>query len=319
MGGKLRRAVRWAQGLPVWWVVWLIIGVVSLALVMWLALFGPAFFVPTPSEAELRTIDAARRMELQNDVRATLLQGLGGLALLSGVFFTYRQLRIAREGQVTERFTRAVDQLGHDSLDVRLGGIFALERIAKDSSKDRATVAEVLTAFVRGHAPWPPNRPGQPPAETPPKELPHLQAWASDVHGALTVLCRRQPPTEWGQELDLADTDLRGADLRGAKLQGANLMRARLQQVNFARAQLQGAILVRADLQHAFLANAQLQGANLTGAQLQQAGLMQAQLQEASLVSADLRKADLTLAQLDGAKLSWAELQGAFLLKIFAV
>jgi hypothetical protein len=53
--------------------------------------------------------------------------------VLLGAFFTWRQLQISREGQVTDRFTRAVDQLGHPEVDVRLGGIYALERIAKDS------------------------------------------------------------------------------------------------------------------------------------------------------------------------------------------
>jgi hypothetical protein len=54
--------------------------------------------------------------------------------LSSSAFFTYRQvqtsrrqLEIAQHGQVTERFTRAIDQLGHENLDVRLGGIYTLD------------------------------------------------------------------------------------------------------------------------------------------------------------------------------------------------
>jgi hypothetical protein len=105
-----------------------------------------------------RSLDVAKA---QNDVRTTLLQGLGGVVLLMGAYFTYRQLRTAREGQITERYTRVIDQLGHAQLDVRLGGIYALERIARDSSADHATIGEVLTAFVRSHAPWPPRLPGQ--------------------------------------------------------------------------------------------------------------------------------------------------------------
>jgi hypothetical protein len=137
---------------------------------LWLVLFAPRLLVPPASGASLRDVtDAAKRHELrdsrlklQNDVRTTLLQGVGGLAVLIGAFFTYRQvqtsrrqLEIAQHGQVTERFTRAIDQLGHENLDVRLGGIYALERIANDSAQDRTTVTEVLTAFIRGHAPWP--------------------------------------------------------------------------------------------------------------------------------------------------------------------
>jgi hypothetical protein len=94
---------------------------------------------------------AADAIRAQNDVRGVVLQGLGGLILALGAYVTWRQLQINRltlqhnlrttamqlevvqgqlatsqEGQVTERFTQAIDQLV-----VRLGGVFALERIAK--------------------------------------------------------------------------------------------------------------------------------------------------------------------------------------------
>src|SRR5215217_223798 len=59
-------------------------------------------------------------------------------------------LRQAEQGQITERFTRAIDQLGSEKLQIRLGGIYALERIAWDSpERDYSTVMEVLTAYVR--------------------------------------------------------------------------------------------------------------------------------------------------------------------------
>jgi hypothetical protein len=111
----------------------------------------------------------------ENDVRSTLLQGLAGLFLAGGLYFTAQTLRLnresaertsksaertyrlEREGQITERFTRAIDQLGNEKLDVRLGGIYALERIAKSSIEDHGSIMEVLTAYAREHAPWPPR------------------------------------------------------------------------------------------------------------------------------------------------------------------
>jgi hypothetical protein len=73
----------------------------------------------------------AARLKADNDVRATLLQALAGAFLLLGLYFSGRTLQLNRQGQITERFTRAIDQLGHQTLDVRLGSIYALERIAK--------------------------------------------------------------------------------------------------------------------------------------------------------------------------------------------
>jgi hypothetical protein len=55
----------------------------------------------------------------ENEVRGTLLQALGGLVLLAGLYLTYRTFDLNRQGQVTERFSRAIDQLGEESkLDV---------------------------------------------------------------------------------------------------------------------------------------------------------------------------------------------------------
>jgi hypothetical protein len=65
----------------------------------------PPLFVPSLG-------NPATQATTENAVRTTLLQGLGGAAVLLGAWFTWRQLHTAREGQLTERFTRAVDQLG---------------------------------------------------------------------------------------------------------------------------------------------------------------------------------------------------------------
>jgi len=128
----------------------------------------------------------ADRARAVNDIRTTLLQGLGGAALLVGVYFTWRQVQVAREGQLTDRFTSAVGQLGNQSIDVRLGGIYALERIAIDSKRDRQTAYEVLCAYIRQHAPFQPphepsapaERPGAPMAWPPSASLPGRQARA---------------------------------------------------------------------------------------------------------------------------------------------
>jgi len=122
-----------------------------LVIVLACVLVVPQWLVGWELGASAHTLTAADRAKAINDVRATLLQGIGGAVLLLGVYFTYRQLQTSREGQVTERFTRAIDQLGHTRLDVRLGGIYALERIANDSSDDRPTIAEVELTRSGGH------------------------------------------------------------------------------------------------------------------------------------------------------------------------
>ncbi|MFE3145614.1 pentapeptide repeat-containing protein [Streptomyces sp. NPDC059218] len=86
------------------------------------------------------SVAAQDRLKAVNDVRTTLLQVVGGLVVFFGAYATWRQLRVSQdglratqEGYVTDRFRRAVDQLGSDKLDVRIGGLHALWRIAEQS------------------------------------------------------------------------------------------------------------------------------------------------------------------------------------------
>ena len=103
----------------------------------------PRLFAPPRTPEDLADIEgltakdriqlADDRRKLRNDVRAALLQAVVGGAVLGGVLFTWQQqqatnrqianqLDVTRQGQVGERFSRAVGQLSNEGLDVRLGG-----------------------------------------------------------------------------------------------------------------------------------------------------------------------------------------------------
>jgi hypothetical protein len=152
---------------------------------------------------------------------------LGGLVVAAG---TARTVHTTREGQITDRFAKAIGQLGSEVEDVRLGGIYALERIARDSRRDHQTVIEVLTAYVRKRAPWP----GDPNAGYLAGHTPE-----NDIQAAIAVLGRRVVrPREL--RMDLSSADLRGvkfagdfgnAILRGSNLEGAELREADLRGV----------------------------------------------------------------------------------------
>ena len=87
-----------------------------------------------------------------DNARGRLLTLGAGLFAAGALVFTVRNFTLSREGQVTDRYTKAIEQLGSDKLDVCLGGIYALERIARDSARDHPTVIEVLSAFIREHS-----------------------------------------------------------------------------------------------------------------------------------------------------------------------
>jgi uncharacterized protein YjbI with pentapeptide repeats len=183
-------------------------------------------------------------------------------------------VRVTREGQITERFTRAVDQLGSDRVDVRIGGIYALERIARNSPADRGPIAEVLSAFVRGRAAWYDAKDREVPVE----RLRPLRARFADVQAAMTVLGRRMDAAQGADQLWLSEVDLRKARLDGACLNGARLHSAHLEGAGLIGAQLERTLLGYAHLEHAFLDGANLQGADLRAANLKGTNLHRVQL-----------------------------------------
>jgi uncharacterized protein YjbI with pentapeptide repeats len=238
----------------------------------------------------------------------------------------------ANQKQITERFSKAIEQLGSDKPEVILGGIYTLERIARDSEPDQWTIMEVLTAFVRQNAPIIEENESQSSEDQ--EKLLKLRI---SIRACLTVIAERKHPDLENKRLDLTKVNisgfnlvqfkLKGFNFTGADLTEANLFGADLTEANLRGADLTGASLYKADLTGADLTGADLTGANLTGADLTEANLFgadlaladltgayltEADLTEANLKGADLYKANLTEAELTGANLTEADLKGAY-------
>ncbi|ATZ23160.1 Secreted effector protein pipB2 [Streptomyces lavendulae subsp. lavendulae] len=282
-------------------------------------------------------ISAAERLTAVNNVRTTLVQAVGGAVVLFGAYATWRQLRVnqeglnaTREGHITDRFGRAVDQLGSEKTDVRIGGLYALWRIADHSAHDREAVISIKAAFLRTHLPWPPQAQDAPAAEASINSVPPLETRAPDAQVALTglgVLCQERQP-DW---LNVSYTDLRRADCDGLWLHhinfdGACLEAASIYQVNLTRASLIAANMrhvelgtsilhqsrcIEADLRGARMVRADLREADFSGADLREANLRKARGHGAKFTGADLRLADLRGTDLTSADLTGAKLEGA--------
>ncbi|MGA4861926.1 pentapeptide repeat-containing protein [Streptomyces lavendulocolor] len=257
-----------------------------------------------------------------------LVLSLPGLAALAALLFTWMQvgqankeLRLGEQGQVTSRFNAAIGNLGSDSEDVRLGGLYALERLMHDSTRDHPTVVSVVSAYVRRHAPV---RAGGARKPVP-----------ADIDAAMKVLSRRPPGREQQELVDLSRTDLRGwqpafqgeetvrwggAILTGADLSGANLSNGYLREAVFDGATLRESYLGGADLRGATFNGSDLRGAQADTADLRGASLDGADLRDTNLFDANLGKswfcrfalcADLTGTVLVGADLAGSGLAGA--------
>jgi hypothetical protein len=195
---------------------------------------------------------SAERLVAINSTRTAMVTLLAATAALGTLLYTVRTYALSRTGQVTERYSTAVGQLGDDS------------------PADQPAAVDVLSAFVRGAAARPDT--GHP---------------ADDVQAALTVLGRRRR-TASERPLNLRGSNLRGidmqrADLRGARLDGADLTGASLIEADLRLAVLCDATLDRAKLIAVRLEDATMSGASLRGADLYRAHLLAEQLSDEQL------------------------------------
>lgn len=289
------------------------IGIAFIVIIaLYLIMNAPQILLPT-TDIELNPKDLTL---LQIDARRYMAQLVGGAVVIFGLYLIFRRIvaleknvYVTQEGQITERFTKAIDQLGTYKLEVQLGGIFALEKIARDSVKDHWTIMEVLTAYVRENAQWVDEAPN---SDKMLLENEHtngnskLKRVPTDIQAILSVIGRRK----W---VEREQEELRVINLRKTKLENVDLRRAFLERANFRGSNLARANLVEADLAYAFLGEVNLTDANLLKANLQGANLSGANLEGANLKGANLQGANLSKARLRGAILVEAELERAIL------
>ncbi|MCT2591215.1 pentapeptide repeat-containing protein [Streptomyces sp. N2-109] len=285
-------------------------GVVTAGLALWI--FGPGAGWVVEHVDGVHGLTGEQDAQAKNNVRGRMLQAGAGLLATVAVFYTARTYRLSQQQQVTDRYTTTVEQLGSASLEVRLGGIYALERIARDSPRDHGAVMAVLAAFVRERSRDEDAHPamGEAYGQTSGQQV----RLRGDLQAALSAIGRRDHRSDSGK-IYLSDADLRGADLRGAYLAGAGMRGSDLSGVNFGDCNLVGANLVGANLAGSALGGdmrgIRLKDADLTGAWLAGVPLHGADLTRAKLSGANLAGADLRGANLEDADLTDADLTGA--------
>ena len=207
------------------------------------------------------------------------------------VLIAQKQADIAEQGLITDRINKAVEQLGAEktikygdhektvpNLEVRLGAIYAFERIAQDSLRDHIPIMEILCAYVRHNAPaknLAEQQEGSGDKKDADKVSDHEheeKIGPIDIQAILSVIGRRKEnhikfeqetngnPLERGYRLDLRRTNLQKHDLSS---------------LNFTNAQLNAA-----ELQEAYLCGTNLQGADFSGTKTNRAAVKSTALDE---------------------------------------
>ena len=230
---------------------------------------------------------------------------------------TQRQADTSQRGLLNERYQKGAEMLGSSVLSVRLGGIYALRRLAEEHPEQyHVQIMQLFCAYVRnptGQASiqvlrYEDGKPVYGPREDV-QAVMYAIGSSSDADIALEraaenfQLDLRNVPLYHSHlsNLNLSYAHLESANLSGARLNGAKLYSARLY-----KARLSNANLDDADFSYAFLSDADFSNASLSGIEF-----FNASLSRANLSNAILNGANFFFASLDGANLSDAHLPSA--------
>lgn len=205
-------------------------------------------------------VTGADRLTAMNNARIGIAAVLAVLGTVGGFAYTIRTYRLSRRGQIADRYTKAIEQLTNASSDIRIGGLYALEQTTRDAIEYRNIVVEVLAAYIRSHAPWPPPR----------------------KPGSLT--------RPWSLRINHADRLLPDQDIRVALA----ILRSLISVTGKTGLDLSNSNLSGADLTEMCLIDGHLNNANLTGARLNNSDLRGADLRGTELQSAQFYRADFT-------------------------
>ncbi len=199
------------------------------------------------------------------------------------------QNKISERGQITENMVQAIDQIGtfndkKPNIEVRLGGIYSLERIAQDSNRDYVKIMNILCAYVRETALKKSKNP--------------IANVREDIQAAIDVL---------GTEIERVNQSENKETFR-VNLENCNLSKYRFSERDFNRyndinngaifdeslfkeAQFYKTDLSYASFDNSNLTKAYFEGANLKGARFEKANCRDAVFKDANVCGANLSKA----------------------------
>ena len=224
------------------------------------------------------------------------------------------QVETAQQGLLNERYQKGAEMLGSEVLAVRLGGIYALQRLAAEHPEQyHVQIMQLFCAYVR-------NPTGQAsihilrydngkPVYGPREDVQAVMYAIGSRNDADIALERAAENFQLDlhnvtlQHSQLSNLNLSYAHLEGANLSGARLNGANLRGAGLYRTRLPNASLDDADFSYAFLSNADFSNASLADAEF-----FNASLSGANLSNAMLNGANFFFASLDGANLSDAHL-----------
>ncbi len=271
--------LQWKEAAPLKKIYIVVASIIGVALIYLFANLYSQIFVFLSNPTPENKIDS-------NFALAFLGTMTGGVALFSGFLAILRseentrqneiankqskiadkQAKTAEQGLITDRINKATEGLGKFKdkgdpiVEVRLGALYALERIAQDSIRDHIQIMEMLCAYIRTNSPATDNN----------------EKLREDILAAITIIARRGF-SKSGKErvkeekihvcyIELNNCNLCNATFGNADMSDARLINSNLHEAYFDYTNLSDAWINNSNMSGAFFRKTDMENTETSGA-----------------------------------------------------
>jgi uncharacterized protein YjbI with pentapeptide repeats len=280
-----------------------------------------------------RNLEIKDYLGLENSLRTTLLQVVGGVIVLVGFYFAWQNANIANENlnltlkqRVTERFDKALLMIKDENPEQRMMGFSILNRVSLESSDYTDDVVKLYTEYLKK---WSGSRTRGTDGHVSDRVPEDINFLLSGL-GKITItpkIAKQNAPRRLSFRTaaspniaDLVNLDFTNIELRwtiqtinfdSTRFQNGRMNDSRFESCTMRNADfrsisclgcewnfsaLADAIYDRAQLDHVTFSKSDLQGASFRGASLREAIFIDCEMARVDFSGADLLGADLSKA-----------------------
>ncbi len=198
-----------------------------------------------------------------------------------------KQADTAEKGLLDDRFNKAIERLGANNekgepiLEMRVGALYVLERIAQENISDHIRIMEMFCTYIQQNSPRD--------IKNEPED--DLKPLRTDIQTALTIIGQRDrwPENKKRLKIELDQKywiDLRNCNLHGARFNTGNFNNARFNRSNLSNTAFSHTRLVDARFLRTNLRNAMFFNTDMTDVKIRYANLTYAKIHDTDMSNA---------------------------------
>lgn len=224
-------------------------------------------FLPKYQVSLLTLSDPLEVKNLENELRRTIIQLIGGIFLVLGAYLSWNTYAQTKERDFAQQLNKIISLMGNNKDYVKIGAIYSLKQITENHEDNYDIVLNILTSYLRDYGKW------QDTEYSSNVEL--RQSLLSVINSIRVYNTQRQIDLS---HLDLKDLSLQSMNLKNIKfiesyfnssdLKNSNFDNSILSGSSFNNANLESTSFKNCDLRYTTFKRANIRNANFSGADL---------------------------------------------------